>query len=240
MQETAERVREISEIDTAYEKMRTAESALKREPTDAEANLAIGRFRCFIKGDWIGGLPRLALGSDASLKALAMMELALPSTTDDQMKLANGWWDWSEKQTGSIQLQVRLRAAKWYQASDSTLSGLAKAMAEKRIADAVSANGLSQITGKWRVTYENREWSEYLIANDGTVTVLASSYREAGTKLKAERRHGWFWMDIASLGRQERFMLIGSKLVVQHWGSPGPPSVEKCLHAIGIRIAASP
>jgi hypothetical protein len=34
---------------------------LERDATNADANLAAGRYRCLVKGDWGNGLPMLAL-----------------------------------------------------------------------------------------------------------------------------------------------------------------------------------
>ena len=62
--------------------MKKALAALDRNPTHPAANQMVGKYRCFNKGNWITGLPMLALGSDPELKALAIVDLkgALSST----------------------------------------------------------------------------------------------------------------------------------------------------------------
>ena len=48
-----------------------AEVTLSVEPDNPKANLTVGRYACFIENDWKRGLPCLARGSDARLKAAA-------------------------------------------------------------------------------------------------------------------------------------------------------------------------
>ncbi len=228
----ADLTKEIGELESAFGKMKSAETTLEKEPTDPPANLAVGRFRCLMKGEWAKGLPGLARGNDLALKDLALKDISTPSAPSEQMALAGGWYNAAEKETGLAREQLRLRAAEWYERAGPNLTGLTKTMAERRSLEA----RLEKTAGRWRVSYANRAWSEYLIGLDGTVTVLASSYRETGTKLTARFADGWFWMDIASEGRQERFKRNGSRLSLEHWGKYEYPSVEQSLKAEGIRL----
>ena len=52
---------------------------LKKTPDDPKANEAVGRYNCFLKGDWQEGLPQLAAGADGQLKQLA--ETGIERTT---------------------------------------------------------------------------------------------------------------------------------------------------------------
>ncbi|HEX3999202.1 MAG TPA: hypothetical protein VHX65_11675, partial [Pirellulales bacterium] len=61
-------IRIIEPINAAAKK---AQAVLDKNPADAEANLAVGRWRAFYKNDWPTGLPLLAKGSDEKLKSLA-------------------------------------------------------------------------------------------------------------------------------------------------------------------------
>ena len=58
------------------------------DPVEPAANLAAGRYLCFVKGDWEQGVPYLALGSDAQLKAVAPMELRRPIRLSSKPRLA--------------------------------------------------------------------------------------------------------------------------------------------------------
>jgi hypothetical protein len=111
-----------------------AQAALARNPGDPEANLTVGKFDCFTKRDWEKGLPLLARGSDAGLKAAAVKEAAGPGTADDRLELADLWWQLAEERPGNSQEAMRLRARKWYQEAVADLSGLGRASAEKRLA----------------------------------------------------------------------------------------------------------
>ena len=59
---------------------------LESTPTDAAANVLIGRFLCFVKGDWESGLARLALGGDESLRATAEKDAAVPGEARPKLR----------------------------------------------------------------------------------------------------------------------------------------------------------
>ncbi len=118
----------------AYEGIKKSLAALAAKPGDPDANLKVGRYRCFIEGDWKKGLPMLALGSDAALKALAQAEIAGAATADEQVKLGDGWWNASQKEGGLAVQQLQQHAATWYAAAAPGLAGLAKARVEQRVA----------------------------------------------------------------------------------------------------------
>lgn len=86
---------EITRIRSAHSRIEPAVLTLKSKPADPSANWVVGRFECFVAGNWKAGLPKLAIGSDAALKALAQMELAATSATD-QAAAADWWWTMSK------------------------------------------------------------------------------------------------------------------------------------------------
>jgi hypothetical protein len=106
---------------------------LGRNPTDPAANLAVGKFHCFIKADWEKGLPMLALGGDLVLKGLAERDLGRPGEAEKQVALGDGWWDCADKQTGLAKAHMRQRAGHWYQQALPSLTGLAKVKVAKRL-----------------------------------------------------------------------------------------------------------
>jgi len=127
------RGKDIDEAKASFEKVQAALKALQAKPDDADAGLVVGRHYCLVKGDWEKGLPFLVKGSDAPLKALAQKELARPAVAAEQLALADGWYELAAKESPKAQLQ--LRAHYWYQEALPGLSGLAKAKAEKRLAE---------------------------------------------------------------------------------------------------------
>jgi F0F1-type ATP synthase epsilon subunit len=76
----------------------------------------------------------LAAGSDPVLKALAKADINATSI-DEKIKVADGWWDYAQHEKGIGRDQILARAAKWYREVSPKLQGLAKAKAEKRLAE---------------------------------------------------------------------------------------------------------
>ena len=120
----------------AAEEVQTALATLEDHPDDPAANLAAGRYHCFIKGDWNKGLPHLAKGSDPKLAALAREELTTPpQDTEGQLKLADAWWDLAQQSRGRQRENLLLRAGTWYrEAEPRAQAGLVRVKIEKRLA----------------------------------------------------------------------------------------------------------
>ena len=97
------------------ENVANAMTTLTTAPDDAEANLVVGGYHCFTKGEWDKGLPMLARGGDTALKQLATTELTNPTTAEEQLKLGNSWWDFGATKVNLIWKSSRTRAAYWYQ-----------------------------------------------------------------------------------------------------------------------------
>ena len=74
----------------------------------------------------------------SQVQALANSELGKPTEANDQLKLADGWWDQAEADTDKPDEQRRLQAHAliWYEQALPSLKGLAKEKVEKRLTDA--------------------------------------------------------------------------------------------------------
>ena len=130
----AHRRNEIRAIVPIYATVQKAKQTLDKNPSDPDANLTLGRWQCFYKNDWQAGLPLLAKGSDEKLKALAAAELQSPSDTEQQARLADGWWDIAQKESGLGRDTVLVHAGEFYKAVMPNLnSALRKALIEKRL-----------------------------------------------------------------------------------------------------------
>lgn len=146
--EASERTKRIQK---GAQEAQAAGDALLTNPKDPDANLTVGKFKCFLKDDWKFGLPMLALGSDEALKRLAAAETADPTESAEQAKLADQWWDLAEKKAADKSdaakkdewtvKPMRARAVYWYRRAQPNLSGLALAKALKRIDEAGPATG---------------------------------------------------------------------------------------------------
>lgn len=127
----AARAKEFAAYRTAHLAYTAAVEKLKVDPQDASANLAAGRYLAFVKGDWAGGLPLLAKGSDAKLKAAATADLANPKSASDRAAVGELWFQLAAEDESS-RSAARKRALFWYQ-SATGLTGFAQAKAEKRL-----------------------------------------------------------------------------------------------------------
>lgn len=117
---------EIKTRTAEFGKARSFLKVLEEKPDDAAANLAVGKYLCFVKGDWTKGLPLLGKGSDDALKKLASKEeLAAAGGTEIapevRLELADEWWPRS-----------RDRALHWYKRAWPNLNPLQKEKARER------------------------------------------------------------------------------------------------------------
>ena len=108
------RIDEIAELTKTYEEVKKAVATLKMIPDDPAANLTVGKYLCFLKGNWGKGLPMLALGKNDALSMLANQEMEGAASSKEQAKLGDGWWDLAEKETGIAKKQLQARAGYWY------------------------------------------------------------------------------------------------------------------------------
>ena len=146
-QATARRA-EITEYKKLVAGSAAAAKTLVDAPSDPAANEAIGRFLILAKSDWNEGLTRLVLASDATLQKLAqqdtlLIEAAKPPTAEAAGQLADGWWEFAQKQpVGNFRNAVKLRSGQWYAFAIPNLKGLTKAKAEQRGAESGWTNDL--------------------------------------------------------------------------------------------------
>lgn len=105
-------------------------------PDDPTANSLAGRYYCLVKQNWSEGLALLVRGSDPEFRRLADLELTRPSSGEEKIELADGWW------TLGDQLKLHRRelwrhALVWYlRAADQLPDGLLRIKAETRIQEA--------------------------------------------------------------------------------------------------------
>jgi hypothetical protein len=131
---TLPRLKEFSEARARYDAYRKAAEALTRNPSDAPANLEMGQYLCFSRGEWEAGLFCLAKGSDAALKAVAEKDVTFPQEPDRQVEIADGWWDLADKEKSpSRKARFMERSQLWYERAAPQLSGLPRLKVDKRL-----------------------------------------------------------------------------------------------------------
>ncbi len=129
----AQRLKEVKRLQTDYEALQQALVVLAEDPLQAESNLAAGRYLCFGQANWEKGLPMLALGSDAELRAVAVTDLKDPQELKERIDLADRWWQLAERHEGYVRSQMRNRAGRWYRKAEPDVSGLTKTRIEQRL-----------------------------------------------------------------------------------------------------------
>ncbi len=124
----------LAETQKAYENLADVRKAYEKTPDDPQAALALGRYECFVKGNWEKGLPLLAKSADEQLAQLADTELKQPAKIADQLALADAWWQAAESQPAGEQEHVRWHAVTWYkQVAPELTDAVAQERARGRI-----------------------------------------------------------------------------------------------------------
>src|SRR5262249_22730034 len=127
------RGKEIDLLRKTVEKAHAAATVLMTTPEDAEANLAVGKYCCFLKSEWDAGMPLLVLGSDPKLKQQAENDLAAPQDATAQAKVGDGWWDLAAKEPRAMAKHMRERASQWYSRALADLKGTQRSRVEDRL-----------------------------------------------------------------------------------------------------------
>jgi hypothetical protein len=139
--QAAQRVAEAKQRKEAYAPIQQACDVLATKPDDPQANLAVGKHYCFVKGDWTKGLPCLARAGDADpvLSKIAAAELAGPKLPAERLALADGWWNAAESVGPDVQEPLRRRAAAQYKTLVANLTGDEQKRVQERLAEAGDA-----------------------------------------------------------------------------------------------------
>jgi len=141
--------KDVAESEKAFAEVEEARAVLKGNPTDPEANLAVGRYLCLAKSDWEKGIAMLALGSDARLKALAEKEIAGATSAEEEVTLGDGWWELAQAEEGNARKSMMLRAGSWYQAARAEISGLVQVKIDRRLEE-IRTHGTIELTNNIR------------------------------------------------------------------------------------------
>ncbi len=134
--ELSDKLKEMEGLRRELAAVQQAEASLQTNPDDPAANLLVGRWYCFDKGNWDRGLPFLAKGSDAQLSQAASKELTPPADPEAMVALGDIWWGMAEKAPEDQKKTLYARAGHWYGKTEGKLTGaLAKLKVEKRLGE---------------------------------------------------------------------------------------------------------
>ena len=107
---------------------------MKASADDPAANLSLGKYLCFAKGDWQRGLAHLAKSGDARFAALAAGEQQDPTGANASKTLGDAWWQLAGDAAGDEKQAIIARACHWYRrALAAGLTGLERKAIEKRL-----------------------------------------------------------------------------------------------------------
>jgi serine/threonine protein kinase/WD40 repeat protein len=144
---TGEWEKRLEAIRKEHEEAKAADKVLAADPANPAANLTVGRYQALGKGDWGRGLPHLAKGADAKLRAVAERDLDTPPKAAAQAGVADGWWNLAADATGDARLAMQRRGLFWYrQAIWSEAGGKVLAHAEGRVKELEKQPG---VPGRW-------------------------------------------------------------------------------------------
>lgn len=127
------RTKDLEQAVKAFAEIEVTMNTLKENPNDPDANGTVGRYTCFVKGDWETGLPMLVKGNDTTMKDLATKDLQRPAKPEERVVLADGWYDLAASERAAAKKHIQLRAAHWYWLAAPNLEGLEKTKVEKRM-----------------------------------------------------------------------------------------------------------
>ncbi len=143
----ADHAKRATDLASRYSEIKEAFSVLRDNPVDPKCTSAVGKWYCFMKGEWEKGIPMLALGDDPALKALAIKELEGTDSTEAKIALGDGWWDLAGEYTGEAKDAMRAHAGHWYLQAETNLdTGLTKAKVRKRLEEITGVVPLSKPT----------------------------------------------------------------------------------------------
>lgn len=136
VQKATARAKDFGEVRSRFKILKVHLEAIARNPAHEGANLEMGLFLCFVKGQWDLGLRFLAKGEDATLKGLATRELRLPTEGQELVDLAERWLELGEKEKSPLRKgQILAHVKSLFEAALPVSKGLLRARAEKALAD---------------------------------------------------------------------------------------------------------
>jgi len=135
--------KELPDLKKEQAELSKAELAIAANENDPAANVAIGKYFCFIKNDWDRGASCLMKGADDGLKAAATQEYLKPKDPEAQAELGDRWFALSsEKSRPALdKRRFRNRALTWYETALSAATGIVRTRVEKKLEECRKAGG---------------------------------------------------------------------------------------------------
>lgn len=137
----------LGEAQRQYDLVKGELQRYRNNPGDRDAGAAVGRFLCFIKGDWDTGLPLLAGGGPAQLRDVAERDSRGARDTREMISIGDAWWALKDLAREKVYKQgAEDRASFWYQqAYDALPDSLDKMHCKSRLEEALQTDGTSPL-----------------------------------------------------------------------------------------------
>jgi serine/threonine protein kinase len=142
------RLKQSSDREDQFTRAERARKRLDANDNDAAAHMLLGKYLCFVKGDWPEGLDHLAKGSDEQLQQIAAADMGNPQAVNDQIKLGDNWWDHAAKQRDEQKSAEMARAIYWYEKTLPEAPALIHTKIKKRIDEFEKLEGATRISKK--------------------------------------------------------------------------------------------
>ena len=139
---------DVATLLAAFAAASRAKSTLAESPDNAKANAELGRYLCFVKTHWEKGLAHLAKGDDETLRSLAEREVKPSGDKMVNVALGDGWRAFAEKLSGRMKRNCLDHAGTHYSTAVSNLTGLDKALAQKRLAGVLAGATIDEGTSR--------------------------------------------------------------------------------------------
>ncbi len=132
----------IRAVERLYRSVQRSRAVLAKNPEDARANETVGRYLCFVRGEWARGLPRLAKGLDRDLAAAAEQDMGAtgsflggPAGPGTQVAVADGWLELAREADADDLERAPLagRALRFYRQALPALQGVRRIKVAERI-----------------------------------------------------------------------------------------------------------
>jgi hypothetical protein len=126
-----------------------ARQQLSASPDDSGANLALGKYLCFVREDWETGLLHLVRGAYTDLVDLATRDLAGSEIRSEQLECATDWAAWAQAAPAVERNGAFIRAQHWYRTALTGSAGPEKTRIEeqlKLLAEQITPHGGSDST----------------------------------------------------------------------------------------------
>ncbi|HLY11674.1 MAG TPA: LamG domain-containing protein [Planctomycetota bacterium] len=146
-----QKTKEAGELRGRLEAVRKAREALAANPDHESSNALVGEYLCLIRGDWSAGVSFLSKGMEGRWRDLARKDLSQPTRPEEQVALADAWWEAAEREKGRLQESLRKRAVYWYETASPALAGVVQLRVQQRLAGLAPAWISTDLFAYWKM-----------------------------------------------------------------------------------------